>query len=566
MLSIPPSAAAGPSRSSGKFAFASSSKCVRHLHAPPPIRRHDSRQLDRAAQDDNDFLLSLLEAGPSIRDSRKYLRAFNAEPKGVSKGKGKNALVDDLLSHTVRRPALVKIQGPFTDVQLDSVSRGMAYLQKLGLVPIVLLDRDDQGWHANGRKAATRELERTCAFLARHRAVARPILATVARTQEDGSVHVEDEGLEHIRRAVAAGEIPVLIPLAVDPGCKSEMVPCNSVIKALASAMTPHEDLTPLRLLIINREGGVPSYARNGLPHLSINLASEHEFITRTFRNPWQETHPTALSNLSLASDCLDNMPSHGSALIVSHRSPAALIANLITNKPAFSASLPHSLLSEGRITPHTPTLIRKGLPIKVIRSMAEVDRTKLTSLLERSFGRVLDQASFYARLESHLDFLIVAGDYAGAALCTHERPKLPDAVDPQSICYLDKFAVLPAHQGDGTVDFLWVALRDETFGLGLTDAANANVGSLSGVGRGRDLVWRSRADNPVNKWYYERSNGFVTRGKWKLFWCDAEERMRRMAAEQGDGGVAPTIAGDEHGRIDYWGEVVEAIPSAWSG
>lgn len=564
MLSIPPSAAAGPSRS--KLAIASCSSCVRHLHTPPP-RRHDSRQLDRAAQDDSDFLLSLLEAGPSIRDSRKYLRAFNAEPK--NKGKGKNALVDDLLSHTVRRPALVKIQGPFTDVQLDSVSRGMAYLQKLGLVPIVLLDRDDDGWHANGRKAATRELERTCAFLARHRAVARPILATVARArQRDGSIHIEDEGLEHIRRAVAAGEIPVLIPLAVDEVCRSEMVPCNSVIQALARAMGEHPDLTPLRLLIINREGGVPSYARNGLPHLSINLASEHDFIAQTFRPRWRDTHPTALSNLALANDCLDIMPSHGSALIVSHRSPAALIANLITNKPAFSASLPHSLLSEGRITPHTPTLIRKGLPIKVIRSMADVDRAKLTSLLERSFNRVLDQDSFYARLESHLDFLIVAGDYAGAALCTHERPKLPD-IDQSTICYLDKFAVLPAHQGDGTVDFLWVALRDETFGLGLTDAANANVGSLSGVGRGRDLVWRSRADNPVNKWYYERSNGFVTRGKWKLFWCDAEERMRRMAEQQqqrqGESGVAPIVASDEHGRIDFWGDVVEAIPSAWS-
>jgi amino-acid N-acetyltransferase len=123
---------------------------------------------------------------------------------------------------------------------------------------------------------------------------------------------------------------------------------------------------------------------------------------------------------------------------------------------------------------------------------------------------------------------------------------------------------VLPQAQGDGTVDFLWVALRDETYGLGLQDAANSNQGSLGGVGQGRDLVWRSRADNPVNKWYFERSSGFVTRGTWKMFWCDAEERMRKYAHTQGDDG-ARIVMCEEKGRLERWGPVIERIPSAWS-
>lgn len=512
-----------------------------------------------------------------------------------------NPIVSDVLSHRARRTGLVKIQGPFNDVQLNSIAKGIAYLQKLGLVSVIVVDRDDIALDSKGRplcgsearRLILREMERTVSFLGKHRAPARPIISTVIRSRSVVDKHgqtceetyVEEEGLAHVRRAVEEGEIPVLIPVALNESCKSDLIDGNSVVTALAKSMSApappsstessnrpnHSDLTPLRLLVINREGGIPSYARSGMPHLSINLETEYDFIQQTFLKPWSSTHPSALENLTLARDCLAYMPKAASALIASHKSPASLIGNLITNKPAHSASLPHALLAEGegRITPHTPTLIRKGLPIRIIRSLDEIDRDKLKVLLEKSFGKSLDEPAFWARMESVLDFVIVAGDYAGAALCTNEGPPGHDhSSASSSICYLDKFAVLPSHQGDGTVDFLWVALRDETFGLGLLDAANANQGSLSGVGSGRDLVWRSRSDNPVNKWYYERSNGFVTLGKWTMFWCDAEQRMRdvKMAGSgTRDRGIPIKVVEDsERGRLDRWGGVVTAIPSSW--
>jgi amino-acid N-acetyltransferase len=219
------------------------------------------------------------------------------------------------------------------------------------------------------------------------------------------------------------------------------------------------------------------------------------------------------------------------------------------------------------------------------------VDKDKLRSLLETSFRRSLDAPRFWNRLESDLDFVIVIGDYAGAAVCTKEGRT---ASHRDGICYLDKFAVLPSNQGDGTVDFLWVALRDETYGLGLLDAANPSEGSLSGVGRGRDLVWRSRADNPVNKWYFERSNGFVylppaeqapkeegneallesektvdRKKGWKMFWCDAEERIRAKAREEGrefgGGSLVRMVEAEERGRLERWAPVVEGIKSSWN-
>lgn len=248
--------------------------------------------------------------------------------------------------------------------------------------------------------------------------------------------------------------------------------------------------------------------------------------------------------------DCLSYMPHTSSGIVVSHRSPRSLIANLITNKAAHSPSLPYALLKSRQDVRHTPTILRPGLSIRVIQDLAKVDRSKMTQLLEASFRRKLDADRYYARLEEKLDFVIITGDYQGAAIVTKET--VPgDGAQDEPIAYLDKFAVLPQLQGSGTVDFLWGALRDEVQGLGLLDALNDN-GGKGGFGRGRDLVWKSRADNPVNRWYYERSNGFVkvdttppeqrssktaeelARGRnWVLFWCDAEERLSKMSGER---------------------------------
>ncbi|KAL7413177.1 hypothetical protein BDY24DRAFT_390784 [Mrakia frigida] len=661
---------------------------TRQLHASP--RRLDKDQQDDFELDQNDFILSILNANPSLRDSRSYLASFGSLPPSKtpktesSSSKDTkpttNALVSSLLNPARPHTALVKIQGPFTDRQLDAICRGMVYLQKLGLVSVIVVDRDDWGPDQiktrEAREEALREMERVVDVLVRLGSEARPILQTPVWIGEDGEMRVDREELEGVTEAVRAGEIPVLPPLAMEVteggGLRVSRVDANGVVKALVVAMVqagkeskqaeldflatedalPSSagtelatssddasedsssplplpiplkssttllalsrplDLTPFRLMIINREGGIPSYARSGLPHLTINLSSEYNFINSTFLPSWSLTHPTSLRNLQLSQSCLTLMPRSSSALIVSHRSPRSLIANLITNKPAHSPSLPHALLdSTGRLTKDTPTLIRKGLELKIVRKVGEFDQKKMTRLLEESFGRKLDEERFYGRLEKHLDFVIVAGDYAGAAIVTNEweaeeeegsdfidaspsssspsppSPQTPPPTRPTPVCYLDKFAVLPSHQGDGTVDFLWSALRDESFGSALPSALNSTPGSIAGTvpaSGGRDLVWRSRSDNPVNKWYFERSNGFIRLGgqggKFKLFWCDREEARggeEEDGTDESDGfevGGGPRRPREEEGllgqrkeeigRLGRWERVVEPIPSAWA-
>ncbi|KAJ4485955.1 hypothetical protein J3R30DRAFT_3443042 [Lentinula aciculospora] len=564
---------------------------------------------------DNDFILSILRANASSRDAKPYFASFSprlrptpalpqndesipiefrAEPLPVTEHPKVSPLIASIIDPVVRRTALVKIQGPFNQVQLDSIARGMVYLEKLGLVSVIVIENDDiQRGEQDSRSVVVEDTMRLVSCLEKHGARSRPVLGAVVRLgPRPGDTDLEQEcippeahtfpsDLVPIRSALRSGEIPVIPPFALDSFCRSVRIDANDVIGALARGMVEagsqsssssvdastdasieasgEVDLIPLRLMIINREGGVPSYARNGFPHLLINLDSESKHIRETFHESWRHTHKTALSNLALAKTCLTYMPSTSSAVMVSHRSQSSLIGNLITNRPAVSSSLPHALLQGNRkLTPHTPTLIRRGLPIRVVRTVEDIDRYKMNALLEQSFGRTLEDADYYDRLKYTLDFVIIAGDYAGAAIVTNESSS--DLSQP--ISYLDKFAVLPSHQGDGTVDFLWVALHDESYGLGHPFSANPN-GGKEGQGEGRDLVWRSRANNPVNKWYFERSSGHVRMGDWVLFWCDAEKRLKIEQGRRGRAGLS-YVEDWEEGRLTSWVDVIQKIPSCW--
>ncbi|UZJ51419.1 hypothetical protein CBS101457_000739 [Exobasidium rhododendri] len=542
--------------------------------------------------------------------------------------------------------ALVKVQGPFTPRQLESIAEGMVYLKRLGLVSIIIVDSEEESWRAAAssfstkdgrriksemdfeagelapwmtaqkqaghtsndvigklqevlRKQMVLDVSKLSEALIQKGAPARPIPHAIMRVDADqvaryrkvfppsltspSSIHhyqwaverpskdrsplVSDDHLTSIRKALAGDMIPVIAPLALyeDPDSmnapRTVCVSADDVLVGLAremagqgrlseqQAMTTGEevaddgvDIMPLRLMIINREGGIPSHARGGNPHLSINLASEYSHVANSFI--WNESHPTALSNLSMVRDCLAYMPKTSSGVVVSHRSPKSLIANLITNKAAHSPSLPHRLLAGRQDVRHTPTIIRPGLDIRILQKYDEVDWDKMTRLLEASFKRKLNRKEYFARLQGNLDFVIVTGDYEGAAIVTHEYAPGEDPSTHKAIAYLDKFAVLPSLQGSGAVDFLWGALRDEVHGLGLLDALNDN-GGKGGFGVGEDLVWKSRSDNPVNRWYYERSNGFTkidttlkkegenTLPAWSMFWCDAEERIATMSGER---------------------------------
>jgi amino-acid N-acetyltransferase len=200
------------------------------------------------------------------------------------------------------------------------------------------------------------------------------------------------------------------------------------------------------------------------------------------------------------------------------------LIHNILTDKPLVSSSLPAARLHDMNSTNFTQaipsTFFKRGMPVTLVpdpsthpwtppgpgeaplrlESDPRINFPQLLHLIEDSFGRSLDVRHYLKRIEGQIAGIIIVGNYEGGAILTWEQPE--GRPDRPPVPYLDKFAVLRRSQGSGGV-------ADIVF--------NAMVRSCFPHG----VVWRSRRENPVNKWYFERASGTwrVPETGWTMFW-----------------------------------------------
>lgn len=324
------------------------------------------------------------------------------------------------------------------------------------------------------------------------------------------------------------------------------------------------------RIIILDPSGGTPVPGRPGVCHRFVNLEQEYDMLldhlesneSAPKKNDEQAGGVNAAhaKNLKLAKDTLSLLPETTSVLITTpsaaantsstasefptfgfdgmvttRRKQNPLLHNLLTDKPVFSPSLPFQRIQ----TPDAAyaatgesidaTLVRRGMPLaihpdprtapwrppapgqRLLRlTDPSIDLERLVALIEDSFGRKLDVDDYLKRTNDNLAGVIIAGEYEGCAILTWEKP---NDIDPQTayeqgrfVPYLDKFAVLRSRQGSGGVaDIIFNAMVRDCFPDG--------------------VLWRSRKDNPVNKWYFERSVGTskLADCNWAMFWTTLE-------------------------------------------
>ena len=265
------------------------------------------------------------------------------------------------------------------------------------------------------------------------------------------------------------------------------------------------------------------------------------------------------LENLQLVRSALSMLPPSSSALLTTPEEAAnsgkqpdtpfqaagvgtrrqrnPLIHNLLTDKPVFSSSLPMGRLGPPRSSakfeqPVSPaghisptTFAKHGMHVSIYPDPkkspwepprpgkpqlsltdSHIDLPRLVHLIEDSFNRKLDVKDYLKRVNGRIAGVIIAGEYEGGALLTWELPPgVPDDGSPESrarmVPYLDKFAVLKRSQGGSSADLVFKAMVRDCFPRG--------------------VAWRSRKNNPVNKWYFERSRGTwkLPNTGWTMFW-----------------------------------------------
>jgi acetylglutamate kinase len=141
-------------------------------------------------------------------------------------------------------------------------------------------------------------------------------------------------------------------------------------------------------------------------------------------------------------------------------------------------------------------TLVRRGERILALRYWHTVDHNRFEALVQDSFGRSLTD-DYFATTPLQAAYF-VESYRAGAIVASSLQAPL-----------LDKFMVADDAQGEGLGWAIWRHV----------------------VEAHPKLLWRARADNPVNSFYFRQADGSLRRDDWIVFWRGIDDLTTVQAA-----------------------------------
>ncbi|KAF4952380.1 hypothetical protein FGADI_6812 [Fusarium gaditjirri] len=532
---------------------------------------------------DRDFIVSVLEVSATKRDAKGYLQKYTGKnPKALTDVplfvQGDPQQETEPLDTAPPHVAIMKLRVPqeINAATLAGVANTLSQLRKLGLLSVVVIDCGIDESRMTFQDQAFRLCEAIDSFgehgarVVKHAFVCSEPVAHKGRSQAT-DIRLDDPTfINHILHHRMMPVIPSVV--SRDETRPPQPVDSNQIVLALtryfagvqsnttdasseADAAPPKPIALVERIILLDPLGAIPMTGWRGASHRFINLEQEYGPILKELMGP--DGSPLAddkdlrasitahAANLALAKDALAMLPHTSSALITTPDAAANLMKTSfesngatgsdslfgIGDKPVFSSSLPmaRAPTNSGKEPTMGPsggsTLLKKGMPLRVFPHPREnpwvppkpgsprlrltdkcIDLPRLVHLIEDSFGRKLDVDDYLNRVNENLAGVIIAGEYEGGAILTWEKP---EGLDDQTayeqgryVPYLDKFAVLKKSQGSG-------GCADIVF--------NAMVRGCLPDG----VSWRSRKDNPVNKWYFERSLGTskLSGCNWTMFW-----------------------------------------------
>ncbi|ODV80937.1 DUF619-domain-containing protein [Suhomyces tanzawaensis NRRL Y-17324] len=325
----------------------------------------------------------------------------------------------------------------------------------------------------------------------------------------------------------------------------------DDLLKTLSESLMNTKGLLSIeKIILIDPIGGIPSVERNQTSHVYINLSQEYsDIISELFIGYIEPSkRDLHLKNLNVMNEILHMISTKSGnddttgiittpyIMSINNDQLNPIIYNVLTDRPIISSSLP----STNNNTPRLSTsILKKGIDVQIFdqnnyhrklnfKSLSDdglIDMDKLIALINDSFGKELDAENYFKRVENNLATLIILGDYDGAAIITWETiddPHSKDQSEKIKVAYLDKFVIAKKNQG-------LPSLADIIFKIVLQSHPY-------------ELIWRSRKNNPVNKWYFERCCGSLSNpdSQWKIFYTGELfnkkiDKMRKRTPESVD-------------------------------
>ena len=376
------------------------------------------------------------------------------------------------------RFAVVKVSGAVLKSDLTPIVSSLAFLQQVGLTPIVI--------HGAGPQV---EQEMSMAGIAKElvdgvRRATPDVLAVVRRVlqlenlrlvealQAEGvratSLHcgvfecaclhrkrygfvgsVRSVRVSGIKAATAVGSIPVIASMGETPEGQILDLSLDQAASALVKRLEPY------KIIFLTGQGGLLD--GEGKLVESVNLTSEYREL---IRQTWLDGE--AKVELEQIHELLMELPPSSSLSITR---PEEMAKELFTHRGS-------------------GTLVRRGEEIRSHASWDELDVDALREVIESSFGRALAK-DYFERTDP---YRVYTSEHYRAAIVLLREGELT---------YMDKFAVTEEAQGEGLGRAIWQAVRGEN----------------------PELSWRSRRGNRINEFYFANADGAVKDSCWTVFW-----------------------------------------------
>ena len=400
----------------------------------------------------------------SSREAQQYLKEFSGANQA--------------------RFAVVKVGGGILRDHMDELTSALAFLHRLGLIPVVLHGAGpqlDQALSDAGIETERRDGLRVTSEAVM--SVARPLMykenLRLVEALEDKGIRargiqhgvfqcsyldqetlglvgeVEKVELNAIESAVRSGAVPVLTCLGESPSGQVLNINADIATRELVWELRPH------KVIFLSPTGGILD--REDRIISAVSLTNDYEAL---MQQKW--VHSGMRLKLQQINEMLQRLPDDTS---VSITSAAHLTRELFTYRGA-------------------GTLVRKGESINVFENPDAETLIAVKQLVEQSFNRTLREDWF-----EHLNEPLVLLSETGRAAAVVIR-----GVD--GLPYLDKFIVTSEAQGEGLGAAIWQVVR----------------------ARYPALYWRSRNTNPVTPWYFQQADSSNRSDGWVVFTIGIED------------------------------------------
>ena len=390
------------------------------------------------------------------------------------------------------RFAVIKVGGAILDNDLESLCSSLAFLEQIGLFPIVVHGAGPQlnknlaltsidSQFIEGQRVTTGEILAVAkkTFIQQNLKLSNSLQAMgvktasitsgifEARKSENPALgfvgEVTGVDLTPIKSALESGVIPILSSLAETPSGQCLNINADMATNQLAIALKPY------KIIFLTETGGLLN--NQGEIISSVNLITDYtDLIQQDWLNGGMKL------KIKQIAEILSQLPSTAS---VSITKPSNLAKELFTHKGS-------------------GTLLRKGESIMTHDSVETIKTKKLCVLLESGFNKKLDSDYFE---KTAIQKAYITSCYRAGAVITLIN----------SIPFLDKFVVANDAKGEGLGKTLWEKITQQH----------------------PQLFWRCNPKNSINSFYFKHASGCYKTDDWNVFWygIDSFEQIKDCVA-----------------------------------